>query len=97
MLVYSAADFEDILEPRPDTDPGIELQPMAVALLACDRQDSWRTRAVPGKQPLRAHGGVASLHRREQLVFFGARQEGFDCARTTCRSQRALGGLFRCS
>ncbi len=37
----------------------------------CDRQDSWRTRAVPGKQPLRAHGGVAALHRREQLVFFG--------------------------
>ena len=74
--------------------PRFELQPVAVALLACNRQNSWRTRAVPGKQPLRAHGGAASLHRREQLVFLRAGQEGFDCAGTTCRSQRALGGLL---
>jgi predicted amidohydrolase YtcJ len=86
MLVFSAADFEDFLEPRPDLASSLETElKEVVSLLAAN------------KWPFRLHATYdESIHTRQQLVFEREREEGRDCSRPVRRSSGAHRRLFLC-
>lgn len=46
MLVYSAADFEDFREPRPELSPGMEVELEPVVRLLAERRWPWRMHAT---------------------------------------------------
>lgn len=63
MLVFSAADFEDFREPRPDLDAGMENELERVVRLLAEKQFPWRLHATYDETIDRALDVFEKVHR----------------------------------
>ncbi len=93
MLVFSAADFEDFLEPRPDLDPAMESELHKVVKLLVERRWPFRLHATYNESIGRFLDVFERIHR--EVPFDGLRWF-FDHAETVTEKNleriRALGG-----